>query len=119
MRRYLCLLLAAAIAQPALAARSVTVNELEHLLVALKAKSDGTVAGKLGELELTERATSARLVRWQAEVRGAYSRQALIVLADQSAFLHLPFADISFEPPPDDATQKQILSEAAEKVTRA
>ena len=121
MRRVLCLLLAVAIAQPALAAQSVTVDELEQLLVLLKAKSDGAAAKRLSELELTERASSARLERWEEEfpAKHSHSREALTALADASAFLELPAADVPSGAPPDRATQREILSEAAAKVSKA
>lgn len=105
--------------QRATEGKSITVEELEKIMVTLQGKSDGAAAGKLAGYELTERATSARLARWETEFPGNRSRQALTVLADQSAFLDLPAADHSQAPVPDIATQKQILMQAVAKVSKA
>lgn len=120
MRRFLCLLLAVAVAQPAFAAQSVTVNEVEQILASLKGKSDGTTAKRLSGLELTERVTTTRLESWEAEIPAKHSRsrEALLALADASAFLDLPAADKSSEAPPDISTQRQIVTLAIEHVNK-
>src|SRR5580693_8596096 len=112
MQRFAYLILAAAIVQPALAATSVTVEQLEKKLAHIKGMSDGAAADELSSLELTERASSDRLQRWEAELRGDRSRDALIALVDASAFLKLPAADFLPAPAPDHETETQIMSRA-------
>jgi len=51
-------------------------------------------------MELSERLSSPRLQKIQADLPGEKSRTALLVLADASAFLQLPAAEISTTPPP-------------------
>jgi len=106
----LALLLLLGCALPALAAKRITVEQLEQMLTAAQGKSDAKVAGQLSELQLTERASSARLSRWETSFPGRRSREALIVLADSSAFLDLPAADIPAMPAPDAAEQQRILA---------
>ena len=118
MRKFLYLLLAVAVAHPALAASRVTVAELEQQLVRLKGKSDYAAAGALSRLELTERASSLRLARWETELPGKRCREALIGLADASAFLSLPEADVSSAPPPEIATQHEILARAIDQAKK-
>ena len=72
----------------------VTVEQLELLLTKLHSASDGKVTSKLFNLELTERASSPRLQRWLADFPGKHTREALLALADASAFLDLPAAEI-------------------------
>lgn len=116
MHRFVCLILAVALAQPSLAAKNVTVEELDKKVAQIKGMSDGAAANALSDLELTERASSARLQQWEAELRGDRSRDALIALVDASAFLKLPPADFLPAPPPDPATEKQIMSRAVARL---
>jgi hypothetical protein len=116
MQRFAYLILAAAIVQPALAATSVTVQELEKKLAHIKGMSDGAAADELSSLELTERASSARLQQWETELRGDRSRNALIALVDASAFLKLPAADLLPAPQPDQETATQIMNRAAARL---
>jgi VWFA-related protein len=108
--RELALLLLVGCALPALAAKKVTVERLEQILTAAKGKSDGKVADQLLDLQLTERAGSARVARWESSLPGRRSREALIALVDPSAFLDLPAADIPAKPVPDAAEQQRILA---------
>ena len=116
MRRFLYLLAAAAVAQSAFAAQSISVEELERKLVQLKGKSDGAAANEISGMQLTERASSARLERWENELHGDRTRDALIALVDASAFLKLPAADFSPAPPPDHETETQIMARAVERL---
>ena len=97
----------------------VTVEQLEQTLAAAHGKKDQDLAKRLGGMELSERLSSPRLAKIQADLPGAKSRTALLVLADASAFLHLPAGEIPTTPPPDLATQKLILSKAAENLVSA
>jgi VWFA-related protein len=94
----------------------VTVEQLEQTLAALHGKKDQDVAKRLGGMELSERLSSPRLAKMQAGLPGEKSRMALLVLADASAFLQLPAAEIPATPPPVLATQKLILSKAADNL---
>jgi hypothetical protein len=119
MRKGAILLVLAGMTCHAFAATRVTVAKLEDLLEADLGKPDGKVARQLSKLELTERATSARLAQWQAEFPGGRTREELTELADASAFLALPAADISPAPAPDSATQHQLLAEAIDYAIKA
>ena len=116
------LLLLAAFGSTAFAAtpvpveKHVTVAQVEQLLTAAHHQRDMQVAKQLAGLEMTERVTSLRLSRWQADFPGARTREALLALADASAFLDLPAADIPSIAMPDDATRKQILSRTIQYV---
>jgi len=110
------LLLAAAFVLPAAAANKVTVQQLEQAVAAAHARPDKDAAQEIGGLELTERLTTARLEKLKAALPGEQSRQALIAVADASAFLALPSADIPPGAAPDAATQGHIMSLAADFV---
>jgi hypothetical protein len=116
MRKWAVVLLLAVSAWPAMAAKSVSVGQLEQLLDTLRGKSDGKVAQELSDLELTERVSLARLAHWEAEFPGSRSHEALIKLADLAAFLNPPAGDVVPIPGPDSGTQERMLEMAAEYV---
>ena len=97
----------------------VTVEQLETMLAAVHEMKDQDMAKRLGGMELSERLSSPRLAKMQAKLPGEKSRMALLVLADDSAFLQLPAAEIPATAPPDLPTQKLILSKAAENLVNA
>jgi len=82
-------------------------------------KSDVKLSKDLGELELKERASPARLSHWEAELHGTKARQALTALVDASAFLDPPAEDIPAIPPPDMPIQRQIMARAVDYVGEA
>ena len=84
MRRLTFLLLMVGIAQSVCAAKRVTVEKLERLLTADHGKQDAKVAQQLANLELSERLSAAKLPRWEADLPGPGSRQALVALAAAS-----------------------------------
>jgi len=96
----------------------VTVQQFEQFLSAPKHPRDSKFAGQLAGFELTERAGSASLARWLEQVPGRRSRQALIALADFSAFKDLPAADLPRDPSPDLETQREIFSRIVDYVVR-
>ena len=102
------------IALPAFAAQRVTVEQLERMLAAVHGKPDVKVANQLTGLELTERLNAAKLSRWEADSPGPQSRQALVALADVSAFLDPPAAEIPATTTPDLATQRQIMAQTVD-----
>jgi hypothetical protein len=119
LRRIVLLLaLTVGIASQAMAATPITVAELEQLLAAAHGQSDGKVAKQLSDLELTERASSIRLARWEAEFPGRHCHEALTELADASAFLDLPAADLPATAPPDEDAQKAMLARTVEYVNK-
>lgn len=118
MRKLALLLLFAECALPALAARRVTVEQLEQVLAAAHSRQDAKVAQQLSNLELTERLSAPRLLRWEAALPGPESRRALVVLADVSAFLEPPASEIPAAATPDLATQRQIMAMAVDYATK-
>jgi VWFA-related protein len=96
--------------QPNLAAGRVSVEQLEQLLNGLRGKSDRDVAHLLSSLELTERLSETKFSSWIADLRGAKSREALVALADASAFLAPPGAEIPAKPPPSASEQREMVS---------
>ncbi|MFZ0662882.1 MAG: VWA domain-containing protein [Acidobacteriaceae bacterium] len=90
--------------------RHVTLAQLEQSLRAARGQSGNNVARQLSGLELTERLSDAKLALWTAKLHGKKVRQALVVLADESAFLAPPAADILPDAPPVAAEQQRIIS---------
>jgi len=90
----------------------VSVAQLDQLLTAGHAQRDEKLAQQISGLELTERLSSAQLARWQQRLPGSLSRDALVALADSSAFLDLPAAEIPAIAPPDPAVQRSMLTRA-------
>ena len=86
-----------------------TVEQVEQLLSVDYGQSDRKVAADISRLKLTQRATSARLAQWQDKFPGKHARNALLVLADASAFLKLPRTDILPIEMPDTETRRQML----------
>jgi hypothetical protein len=68
------------------------------------------VAKQLFNLEVTQRVSSTTYARWEAELPGPKSRQALVALADASAFLPLPPDELPAIPALDRAVQDSLLS---------
>jgi VWFA-related protein len=77
------------------AIRPVTVDQLDQLLRNEQSTPDADLAHQLSTVELTERADTAQIASWTAQLRGKKSREALVALADASAFLDPPPADNS------------------------
>ena len=96
--------------QPSFAPRRVSVHELEQILDTANAEKDGELAKELAGVELSERLNSNLLSLWKNRLRGKKSLAALVALADESAFLDPPAAEILSDPAPDPDTQRQIIS---------
>jgi hypothetical protein len=94
----------------------VTVAQLEETLAADHGKSDKDLAQQIGKLVLTQRLTTAHAGQLQADLPGEKSRLALEAIADASAFLPLPAAEILPNAPPERADQKAMLSRAVDFV---
>jgi hypothetical protein len=113
----LALLLVSATA-PAFASKSMTVGEFDQWLASEQGKSDAKIARQIPAMELSERASAARLAQWETESPGPHTRQALIAFADASRFLPPPPAEISQKAAPDLTAQQTMLSMAVEYVSR-
>src|SRR5580658_7411895 len=101
MRKFLFLFLFICIALPALAAKRISVEQLEQVLSAAHGRPDADIARQLSDLELTERFSSEKEAQWISALPGEDSRHALIALADASAFLDPPASEIPAQPAPD------------------
>ncbi len=109
MRILVILVTALGLTLEAFASKGVTVAELERTLAAAQGKSDAEVSRQLSGFELTERLSTSHLARLQSTSPGVKTSQELSILADQSAFLSLPAAEIPAIATPDQATQRQIM----------
>ena len=107
------------VASPGYSAQRVSVAELERILAESSSLPDGALAGQLADLQLTERFSSAKLEHWRASLAGAKSQRALLGLADRSAFLKLPAAEIPAMAAPDIAEQRRIMGLTATYVGNA
>ena len=114
MRRLILIGLIALIVLPAGASRHVTVAQLEQILTNAAAHhSDDDVVRLFGDLELTERYTNVERGRLVAKLHlGPRTTIALQLLADESAFLELPRAELLTTPAPNAATEQHILNAA-------
>jgi VWFA-related protein len=100
------------------ALRPVTVQQLKQVLVAIRDQPDAESARQLSEFVLTERLSSTGLTTSMAGQQGAKARQALVSLADASAFLDPPASEISADPPPDTHVQQRLASLALEYLNK-
>ena len=118
-----CWLLAAAFvavgfAAPPAAPTNLTVDQLDQLLKQIRGQSDAKAARQITGIKLTERASAERIARWEADLAGDRSREALMVVADVSAFLAPSAAEMPTMPTPDAQTQKQILARCRDYVNQ-
>ena len=97
-------------ALPAFASKSLTVAQLEQRLAADRGKSDVEVAQQLSGFELTERLSATTLARLESTSPGAKTSQELKILADRSAFLPLPTAEIPSIATPDLDSQRKLIA---------
>jgi VWFA-related protein len=116
MRKWVTLLLLWGIAWPAWATKTMSVEQMEQLLIKLQGKPDGKVAGELDDVQLTERVSLSRLTRWEAQFPGSRTHEQLIKLADTSAFQNPPGSDVIPDPPPNVETEERMLEMAVDYV---
>jgi len=90
--------------------KRVTVEELEQILRADLGDHDAALARRLSHLELTERMSTAKLQSWTKIFRGKKTRPALVALADASAFLDPPVAEVFPGAVPNEREQQVMLS---------
>jgi VWFA-related protein len=104
--------------RPTIASKRVSVDQLTALLATTHGSSDKEMARQLSDMELTERLRSAKLISLEAELQGNKARQALVALADASAFLDPPVSEIAAEDPPDAAEQREMQSKVVAYLTK-
>ena len=112
MRRLILLVALAAMTLPAMAAKSVTVAQLEKALTAAAAahKQDAELVRLIGGMELSERLTEVALGRVGAKlVPGSKAALALQLLADQTVFLDPPASELPATAAPGDDAQRRML----------
>ena len=120
--KQLVLLLAVTLIAPQISAakgftlEKVTVEQLQQILTAARGKPDAEVCKQLSQLELTERLSTDSLARWNSDLPGETARQALLTLADRSAFLDPPQREIPDAAKPEMAEQSRILALAVQFV---
>jgi hypothetical protein len=95
--------------------RRVTVAQLEQIIREMPRNRE---AEQLANLQLTERLGNAQLASLAAVLHGKNAREALEVVADQSALLVPPPSEIPADPPPDPAAQQRILAAAVDYLTQ-
>jgi hypothetical protein len=118
MRKLVVLLSLFGIGLPTFAATPVSVEQLEQRLATEHGKRDGEVARQLSDLELTQRFDTVKLSRWLGQSPGPKARLALIVLADMSAFLDLPAAEIPVGAAPDLTAQRRTMALTMDYITK-
>ena len=101
------------------AAQRVTVEKLEQTLSRVQGKSDAELARQLSEMQLSERLSTARLEQLKADLPGEKSRQALLVLADTSAFLDPPASEIPGTATPSLAAQRHMMARTVDYLARS
>jgi VWFA-related protein len=107
------------VALPAVGQERMSVEQLEGLLAQARSMADADLAGRLSDLQLTERLSTTRLMRMKADLPGAKSNRALTGLADRSAFLALPPSETPTISAPDLPEQRRIMGLAATYVSNA
>lgn len=90
-------------------ADKVTVAQLAQTLAAEGGVNDVDLAQQLAHLELTERLNASEFARLSGMLPGEHSREALILLADKSAFLAPPQSEIANDPDPDGTATRAML----------
>jgi VWFA-related protein len=117
-RRLVFLYFLVLVSVPAFAAKHVTVAQVELALASVNGKTDAEVARQLVEMQLTERMNTENLAALIAKCPGPAAKQALLSLADGSAFLRLPAAEISAATTPDLAAQREMIGMVANYVLK-
>lgn len=99
----------------------VTVAQLDQALTAAVAahKPDAEIARQIASLELSERLTEASLNRLNVRLaQDPLAAQALALLADRSAFLDPPVAELPGTAAPDGAARQRMLDAARNYVAQ-
>ena len=99
-------------------ATNVTVAQLRESIEELQHVSDSEAERRLASVELTERLSSSELAKWLAMLKGKKAQQALITVADQSAFFAPPAEDTVSLPPPSIADQHKMIQRTVDYVSK-
>jgi hypothetical protein len=99
--------------------QAVSGEQVEEFLASPKRKRDASVARQLDSVVLTERFTAARLARCEKEAPGRKAKQALIALADRSAFNPPATEEILSLAEPSIVDQRKMLALTADYVVNA
>jgi len=123
MRGFLVLVLSATVSALASTPKQpptpmLTVAQLEQFISASHGVKDKKLARQIYDLKLTERLSDASLARLKKELPGPKSLEALTTIADESAFLSLPAAEIPSRPAPSSEEQSELLSRTVDYLTR-
>jgi VWFA-related protein len=110
IRVFILSLLLLSFSIPVFAARPVTVEQLRQQLLSLSAKRDAEAARQIADLKLTERMTRDQESELEKTLPGEKSRQALLAVVDQSAFVSPPAQQTPQKPTPDLAEQRRLMS---------
>jgi hypothetical protein len=110
MRSLLLILLWATGSLQTLAANRVTTAQLENVVSAARHKSDAQAARQISGLELTERLNTSRLSSCVASLPGPHAKEALLAIADMSAFLDPPTSEVPNLAEPDPAAQREVVT---------
>jgi VWFA-related protein len=94
----------------------VTEAQLEQILQAVH--GGASAARQLSALVLTDRLSHTKRQSLLAELHDKKLRESLEMIADESTFLDPPSAELSGDPPPDQAEQHRILVAAADYLAR-
>jgi hypothetical protein len=107
-------------ASPAWAAKKLTVQQLNDLLVSFQTgkKTDAEAANELKQVELTEELTRAAMNKTVTLAPGKLSIEQIYVLEACSATLPPPASDLPAAPAPDAAAQKAILDKATSYIAK-
>lgn len=100
-----------------MAAERITVAQLEHVIASSKGQKDEDVARRISVLTLKERISSEASAKLSGELPGEVSRAALVVLANASAFLDPPVAEMPVSPAPSNDEQRSIVARAEQFVS--
>jgi hypothetical protein len=120
MRKLLVLFAVVLATLPIWAATKVTVSQLDSMLAEMHSqnKRDEAAANKLKDLELTEQLAESAMNSLSEYEPGPQTIVQIRALALESAMLPPPPTDLPDVPPPDQATQKAIMSRAIDYVTQ-
>jgi len=87
----------------------VTVEKLQQIVDSLRSLPDEEAARRLSVLELADRLSLTRTEKMKSLAHGRKAKEALILLADRSAFLPLPAAEIPTIAAPSVNDQRLML----------
>jgi len=116
MRATAILVCVAALALRADAAQRMTVAQLQQTVASAHGMSDAEVAAQLAAVELTERLSAAGMAQLGAGLPGNKAREQLVIVADASAFLAPPDAEIGTGPTPDAAALRAMMVKVVDYV---